>query len=464
MLADLHERLRECRDNPSARGLAHAVSAAVGDGTLVPGSKLPPIRAVAAEFGMSPTTVSAAWALLARSGAIQTDGRRGTVITTTLTPSPSRYRRALAGGTGERSDRIGSAVRLPLDLSTGVPDPALLPDLGDALGRLRRMPAQTYLDDPIVAELADLLRADWPFPAEAFTMTDGAMDALDQLCAQLVPFGARVAVEHPSFPPLLDLLEAVGAQIVPLDLDEDGPRPEQLEAALIAGVRTVFLQPRAQNPTGTTQSAARAGELARIVAAHGGPDALVIENDSAGPIASTRLVSLGQWLPDQVVHIRSFSKSHGPDLRLAAVGGAASVVRPLIERRYLGQGWTSRLLQRVLLDLLTHPDSIAQVRHARAEYARRREQLAGELARIGIEAGAGDGLNVWLPVADEATALIALASRGIGAAPGAPFAIRPVMAPHLRVTAGLLSGGADEIAEVAQAFGAASRTAWSAPR
>jgi DNA-binding transcriptional MocR family regulator len=164
------------------------------------------------------------------------------------------------------------------------------------------------------------------------------------------------------------------------------------------------------------------------------------------------------------VHIRSFSKSHGPDLRLAAIAGPASVVHPIVERRHLGQGWSSRLLQRLLLDLLTHSESVAAVESARAEYARRREAVVSHLAARGIAVAAGDGLNLWLPVADEASALVTLASRGIGAAPGGPFAVRSGLAAHLRVTVGLLGGGEPEIAEVADALAAATRAAWSAPR
>ncbi|HAN35327.1 MAG TPA: GntR family transcriptional regulator, partial [Acidimicrobiaceae bacterium] len=59
-------------------------------------------------------------------------------------------------------------------------------------------------------------------------------------------------------------------------------------------------------------------ELAALLA---NSDALVVEDDHSGDIASGALVSLGKWLPQRTVHIRSYSKSHGPDLRLAAVGG-----------------------------------------------------------------------------------------------------------------------------------------------
>ena len=114
---DLLSALEARLDSPTAKGLAQAVSRAIRDEVLVPGDQLPPIRRVAEELMVSPTTVSSAWQLLARSGAIRSDGRRGTTI------APGRL-----GGA-----RYTSALRHQagscLDLSTGVPDPMLLPDL-----------------------------------------------------------------------------------------------------------------------------------------------------------------------------------------------------------------------------------------------------------------------------------------------------------------------------------------------
>jgi DNA-binding transcriptional MocR family regulator len=471
-------------DDPSARGLAGAVSRAIGDGALVPGAKLPPIRRVAAELGLSPTTVSAAWQLLARSGAIRSDGRRGTVVATPRATGPSRYRRALR-------QRASFAP----DLSTGVPDPLLLPDVGPALRRLHATRVGSYLDEPVVGELGQLLHDRWPAPAERITIVDGAMDALDHVASSLLRLGDRAVVESPGFPPLLDLLDALGVEAVGVPLDAEGPVPAQLTAALARRPAMVVLQPRAQNPTGVSWSAARAADLASVLAPAAG--VTIVEDDSAGDIASTPLHSLGQWLPDRTVHIRSFAKSHGPDLRLAALGGPATIIDPIVERRLLGQGWSSRLLQLLLLDLLTDPASVAAVAAAREEYARRRALLARALRRAGVDinggvngsagnrsasnrsasnggargghvsggpVSGGDGINLWLPVADEQAALISLASEGIGAAGGAAFHPEsgPAPTPHLRLTVGLVPSGHGELA--GRLARAAQAGAWGAPR
>ncbi|MDT0268849.1 PLP-dependent aminotransferase family protein [Streptomyces sp. DSM 44915] len=422
VLTAVEERL----DHGTARGLAHAVRHAVRDGVLRPGTRLPPIRQVATELALSPTTVSAAWSLLGAAGTIRTNGRGGTVVTAGSEPGPVRYRRALAGPAAPR-----------LDLSTGVPDPRLLPDLSRALARARAGGGLGYLHEPVLPELRAALRADWPCPHDEIMVTDGAMDALDQVVRVLLRPGDRVVVEDPCFPPLADLLEAAGARLVGVPLDPAGLCPTALADALRAPTAALFLQPRAQNPTGISMTERRATELTRLVGASG---ALVVEDDAAGAVATAPALSLARWLPERTVHIRSFAKSHGPDLRLAAMSAPAALTRDLLARRQLGQGWSSRLLQGILADLLTDPVAIAEVAAARAVYARRRGALLAALRAAGVPLAAGetDGVNLWLPVRDEAEALARLAAEGVVAAAGAPFHLRPDATPHLRITTGAL--------------------------
>lgn len=446
LLSMLEERLPE----PTARGLVTAVTAAIREGVLVPDTRLPPIRTVATQLGLSPTTVNAAWSLLARSGAIRTDGRRGTTVADLRGRGPRRYRHA-----------VQQQTDFDLDLSTGVPDPRLLPDLTRALRNLTTTAATpgSYLDEPILPELVDVLRADWPYPAEAFTMTDGAMDALDLVMRTSINFADRVIVEHPGFPPLLDLLDSIGADIVGVPLDGAGPRPDSLAQALATPAAAVILQPRAQNPTGVSMTPERAAQIAQVLET---TDALVVEDDSAGGIAAAPALSLGRWLPERTLHVRSYSKSHGPDLRLAAVSGPADLLGELTARRQLGQGWSSRLLQRILLFLLTDERAAAQVAKAREEYARRRRRAVQRLVEDGVAVAGTDGINIWVPVVDEAAALVRLASQGIGVAPGTPFVVLPEQTGHVRVTIGLVDAASQPVID--QLAAAATTAGWGRGR
>lgn len=422
----------------SARGIAAAVSRLVTAGRLPAGARLPTVRDVARELGVSPTTVSEAWQSLARAGAIRTRGRSGTFVTEPVLPR-GRWRYTQLAGLPAPAAR---------DLSTGVPDHDLLPDLTEALRRIGDGRLTTsYLDDPVLPGLEAVLRERWPFPPERLTVVDGALDALDRIVATAVRFGDHVLVENPAFAPMLDLLQTVGATVVGVPVDDQGLDPAAL-AGVLAGYRPValFLQPRAHNPTGASMTPARASALAAVLAGH--PDVLVVEDDHAGDIASAPPVSLGQYLPAATVHVASFSKSHGPDLRLAAIGGPAPIVGAVADRRLLGPGWSSRLLQGVLEDLLTDPAAVAQVAAARDAYASRRAALLTRLAERGATATAADGINLWLAVDDQQIAMVTLAAHGVAVAPGAPFCVTPLRSDHVRVTVGLVADGFDDLADV----------------
>ena len=197
-------------------------------------------------------------------------------------------------------------------------------------------------------------------------------------------------------------------------------------------------------------TAPRAKALAALLAP---TTTLVVEDDHAGDIASDPLVSIGAHLPARTVHIRSFSKSHGPDLRLAAVGGAGDVVAAVANRRLLGPGWSSRILQALLVEMLDDEATIEAVAVARVEYARRR----GDDRRRAPHLGRRDDRHRRDQPVDGASPTSAARSsrsprRASASAPGDPFMVHPDD-DHLRITVGLvdhdLAGVAAKLADAA---------------
>src|SRR5690606_26643076 len=142
----------------------------------------------------------------------ETRGRRGSFV---------------AGRRGGRSWLSGPPARHPVDLSTGTPDPDLLPDISDFFGSFARLPAEasSYLGPVVLPELEELVRASLPFRPDAVTVVDGALDAVDRLMAGHVRRGSTVLVEDPAFPPLAELAEVHGGRIVPLATDPHGIEP-----------------------------------------------------------------------------------------------------------------------------------------------------------------------------------------------------------------------------------------------
>jgi len=428
----------------SPHGIASGISRLITTGDLAPGDRLPTVRDLARELGVSPATVSHAWQTLAGAGLITSRGRSGSFVRSLPREwMPRRYQ------------GLDSSLEAALDLSRGTPDPALLPRLVPVLANLEpHADTASYRQKPDIPELHDLLRTTWPAAVESITVTNGALDAIDRVLATLVRYGDRVVVENPTFPPFLDLIDAYGLEPVGVEMDADGMLPDAFAAALGSAPSIVLLQTRAHNPTGASLTAERAERLATLLRrSRVAPKAIVVEDDHSGSISSMPDVTLAATLPERVLHVKSFSKSHGPDLRIGALGGPRALVDRVVARRLLGPGWTSRTIQSILHALLTDPVAVAEVEGARSAYAARRAAMRAELRTAGVELPPGDGINAWLPVAEERAALVQLAAAGIRVAPGAPFQIGEGL-PHVRVTVGVVP--APSAAHVARSLATAS--------
>lgn len=431
-------------EEPTPRGIASGIARLITSGDLAPGDRLPTVRELAAELGVSPATVSHAWQTLSATGLIVSRGRSGSVVRSAPREwLPLRYR------------GLDGLMDARLDLSRGTPDPALLPNIGPALTRVsERAWTASYQQKPDIPELHDLIRADWPAPVESITVTNGALDAIDRAIGSLVRYGDRVAVENPTFPAFIDMIDHYGLEAIPVDIDENGMLPDAFARALARDPALILLQPRAHNPTGASMTLERAAQLAGLLKrSRTAGRAVVIEDDASGAISSAPVVSLALWLPERVLHVRSFSKSHGPDLRIGALGGPRTLIDRVVARRLLGAAWTSRMVQAILHELLTDDVPVAQVAAARAAYADRQAAFAAAMVNEGVPFTAGDGLNAWLAVGDERAATVSLAAAGIRVAPGGPFQLGAA-APHVRVTVGLVR---DDVGAIAASLAAASR-------
>ncbi|MCV6985845.1 aminotransferase class I/II-fold pyridoxal phosphate-dependent enzyme [Mycobacterium shinjukuense] len=423
-----------------AQSIAASVEEAISRGALAPGATLPPIREVAAQLGVNVNTVAAAYRLLRDRGAVETAGRRGTRVRARPATTP-RSLRGLDVPTGVR------------DLSTGSPDPALLP-IAQAHRPAQSRPPVMYGEPAMSSELVEHTRAALTadtVPAAHLAVTSGALDGIERvLTAHLRP-GDRVAVEDPGWANLLDLLAALGLSAEPVRVDDDGPLLLDMARALRRGVRAVIVTSRAQNPTGAALSADRCGALRSLLAGRS-DDVLVVEDDHCAGIAGAPLHPLAgstrRW-----AFVRSASKAYGPDLRLAVLAGDRRTVERVHGRLRLGPGWVSHLLQDLAVWLWSDEHATRLIGEAERRYAGIRARLCAALAERGVGAHGRSGLNVWIPVPDEAVAITRLLGAGWAAAPGTRFRIGTP--PGIRVTIADLAP--DEIDPLADAVAEAVR-------
>jgi DNA-binding transcriptional MocR family regulator len=400
-----------------ASEIAESIERGIREGDLTAGTRLPTVRSLASHRGISTATVASAYRELRRRGLVAGAGRLGTSIAPRVPPSP-RGRPIVPRGV--------------LDLLSGNPDPALLPDLGPALAALPHEPVLygTPGSDPELLTLAAArLDAD-RVPSEHVTVVGGALDGVQlALMAHLRP-GDRIAVEDPCYPGIIDLASAMGLAVLPMAIDDRGPTPEALSRALRAGASACALTPRAQNPFGSAVDAERASELLAVLERH--PGVLVIEDDHAFDITERSCHTLCEPGRARWVHLRSVSKSLGPDMRLAILAGDATTVARVEGRRLLAAGWVSHLLQRLVVALWSDPDEVARADVVAETYTRRRDALCTALRARGIDSHGRSGLNVWIPVAHEDATVAALQGCGWGVLAGDRFRIASARA--IRVT------------------------------
>ena len=437
-----------------ASEIASGVQTAITAGLVSPGEALPPVRELAERLGVNPNTVAAAYRALRDRGTVETRGRAGT-----------RVRERPGTSARQRSYALPDGVR---DLTSGEPDPALLPQLAPPqridvshyryvgstesvleeqlrLRLARHFGAEPDLpgakaDEPHEAgkadkaDVADLADEASTAAAELIAQSKlvpvfGALDGIDRLLATHTRPGDKVAVEDPCWGNLLDLLASRGLSLQPMRVDDEGPDPVDLRAALAAGASVVIVTTRAQNPYGAVVSPRRASMLRSVLAAH--PEVLTIDDDHGADLThGVPRVLCGatrQW-----AYLYSASKAYGPDLRIAAmVGDADSTDRVMGQLQH-----TSRRVPGVMQELwaaaLADERHDAVVARAAEAYAESRVALISELACRGIEAHGETGLNIWIPVPDEAAAATGLLARGWAVAPGSWFRVRS--GPGVRVT------------------------------
>jgi 2-aminoadipate transaminase len=149
-------------------------------------------------------------------------------------------------------------------------------------------------------------------------ITSGSLQGFVFLAELLAGGGKRVFVEAPTYDRPLKILTRVGAEIVPVEMDEQGLVPEALERALDAGKPPAFLYtiPTFQNPSGRTLSLERRHRLAELARERG---LLVLEDDPYGlvryegePLPSVFDLAAGE----NVAYASSFSKTVAPGLRV----------------------------------------------------------------------------------------------------------------------------------------------------
>lgn len=429
--------------------LCDAIIAAITDGRLKPGDRLPGSRALARDLGLHRNTVDAAFREAIAQGWLTPQPSRGTFVTATLPDSqPPRPRTTPP----EPPDDTAPPARL--HLSDGVPDPRLMPaaELARAFRRALLSGRDPYGDgygDPrglpqVRQAVQNLLATDRGLSPDRYDllMTRGSQMALYLAASAAVSPGGAIAVEDPGYPQATAAFRAAGARVLPVPVDAAGLDVETLArlAASDPGLQAVYVTPHHQYPTTVTLAADRRLRLLEVAARH---RLTVIEDDydhdyrfDGRPVLPLAARSGPGQDAVAVIYVGSLSKVLAPTLRLGYAAAPTALLHRMAERRDAIDRQGDTPLEAAVAALIRDGELARHTRKARRIYQARRDHMIRRLEEtfgplLDIRPPAG-GLALWATVTDGSPAQDwATAARRLGLAvrPGASFCLDPATPP-----------------------------------
>jgi 2-aminoadipate transaminase len=250
--------------------------------------------------------------------------------------------------------------------------------------------------------------------SEQVMVTNGSLEAGAMLFDHMLAPGDRVIVEQPSYDRTLLLLERLGAERVPVPLEEDGIDVEAMEAALAEGpVKLVHLIPNFHNPAGCTLSASKRERILELAEEHG---FWVFEDDPYRELPfehappQTMLCNCGS---NRVIHASSFSKTVSPGVRVGYLAGPEEQIAQLIKRANEIYISPNMLAESVVWELCRSGALDRNIEFVRGALRDRRDALIAGLEEHLPEADfvpPGGGYFLWLTLGDDVDTVDLLAA------------------------------------------------------
>lgn len=304
---------------PKYLGLSRALRDAIRQGKLAEGAQLPTVRDLAWAVGVTPGTVSRAYQLATQEGLLAATVGRGTFVASV-------------------SPRMGPTQAIYVEREPA-PDQSIvdmrspqLPDVGqsgiikEAMVRVANLVTVDWLDytsqkseSPLRSAVCDWLsdRDLGAVSADDIALSHGGQNAVS-LILQCCLRGDRpvVLTEDLCYPGFLRAARLSRADVVGVEMDAQGMRPDALEAACRRyGPQIICLTADAQNPTAAQMSLARREEIVKIARKF---DAQIIEDDCYS-VSDTSIRTIRALAPERSWYVGSFSKSVSAALRFGYI-------------------------------------------------------------------------------------------------------------------------------------------------
>ncbi|MBN8875788.1 MAG: PLP-dependent aminotransferase family protein [Rhodospirillales bacterium] len=444
--------------DPAARTLYGAIATAIERdiqaGRLLPGTRLPPQRSLAARLGVDLTTVTRAYAEAQRRGLLEAGVGRGTFVRAPR-PAPSPL-----------LDMTMNLPPLPQDPALRGAFAATLASLfqpGDlrALTSYRPIGGTPAEREALAGFLAPLFG---PLDPRRVLLAPGAQAALAAALAMLARPDDVVLTDPLTYPGFRGVAAQQGVRLAPVAADAEGLLPEAFEQACQRlAPKALYCVPTIHNPTTATLSPERRAAIGAIAARHAVP---VIEDDAYGLFPTTPLAPVMQ-AAGAGVYVATLAKCLAPSLRLAIVVAPSAEQAPRLAQALRAAALTPSPLSAALLGRWLEDGTAQAWRDAVRAEAAARQAIAREVLPAAQATAHPEGLHVWfrLPPAWDRTEFCAQVRRqGLALVPAEAFHVAVPDAPPVPNAVRICLGAAEDRATLRDALRAVAATAAADPQ
>lgn len=408
--------------------LANRIRLLALDGRIPLGTRLPAERELAAELGISRTTVAAAYARLRTAGYLESTRGSGSVVA-----MPGR------GTSPEDDDGYGT---IALDFSKATLPAA--PQVGEAAAQAaRELPA--YLNGHgydllglprLRYALADRYTSRGvPTEPGQIMITLGAQHAISLVASTFLRRSDTVLVEAPSYPHAYGALKSAGRRLVPVAVDaRQGWDDDGLEQTFQrARPALAYVMPDFHNPTGAVMPGSQRERLMAMAARYG---CVVVADETMAELRIDSGVELPLAAYGPALLIGSLGKTVWGGLRIGWIRAGADMIRRLQQARSANDLGTPILEQLIALEMLGNYDELLRFRAVQLGDGRRRLEamLREHLPQWDVPHVQG-GLTTWVNIGQPVSSQLALRARDNGLLLGAGprFGIGGVFERFLRL-------------------------------
>lgn len=424
---------------------------------LVPGARLPSVRAMAESSGVSKSTVVDAYDRLVAEGVIHARPGSGFYVAAPLAPL------AIAGADSSREREICPLWMLRQSLSTRpnalkpgcgwLPD-AWLPEdmLRKGLRSIARGAPSDVLTgyssamgpEPLRRLIARRLGEQGVEAApDQVLITDSGTHAIDLICRFLIEPGDTVLVDDPGYFNFQALLRAHRARPIGIPYTPHGPDMAAFADALVTHRPRLYITNSAcHNPTGASLSAPSAHRLLKLAEAH---DLLIVEDDIFADFESVPAPRLAAFDGlDRVIRVGSFSKSLTSAVRCGHIAARPDWIAGLTDLRIATSMSGSPIAAELVQTLLTDGAYRRHMERIRGRLDQARARAIRRLKAIGITPWIEPqaGLFLWgrLPDGVDAIAVTRRAfDRDVVLAPGNVFSVAQTAGNYMRFNAAMMA-------------------------